>query len=143
MRMGVGVALAILFFGTVGGLLFLGFLAGTEQAQEGRAAEVHVLVLRRDGSERFNGTLLVRPATALEALEAAGRAGAFEVRVVAYPNGRYVASIGGEAAEGAAGWVYAVTREGATAEYPPLASDRAPLAEGDRVVWHWTDRPIT
>lgn len=140
-RMGLGLVLALLFFATIGALVFLQFLLAANAPDVG-AEEVTVTVLRRDGSQRFFGTLLVEPPTALGALQAAGKAAAFDVQVVAYPNGRYVSAIGDESAEGVGGWVYRVAQGNATATYPNAAADRVTLATGDRVTWHWTDEPV-
>lgn len=141
-KMGLGLLLALLFFGTIGALIFLQFmLAATPEA--GTAAELAVTVLKRAGDVRFSGVLLVDPPTPLAALEAAGKAGGFEVHVRAYPNGRYVDSIANETAEGVGGWVYRVATGNTTATYPNVASDRTMLSAGDRVTWHWTEEPVT
>lgn len=141
-KMGLGLVLAVLFFATIGALIFLQFLLAAAP-EAGSSAEVAVTVLKRDGALRYSGVLLVDPPTALAALEAAGKAASFEVEVVAYPNGRYVTAIGNESAEGVGGWVYRVASGNATAAYPNVASDRTVLATGDRVTWHWTDEPVT
>jgi hypothetical protein len=73
-----------------------------------------------------------RAATALEALEAASKAGEFYYHVEQTNFGPYVDQIGRYAAGGAGGWVFKVN--GAS---PPVGADKVELEDGDVVLWYW------
>lgn len=128
----MGAFLAILALAIVGGLFVLQFL--TISRNEG-VVEVTVVV-EKNATSMHNGTLRVRDATALSALEAAGAAAAFDVETQPYPGtGTYVVRIGTWRADGAEGWLYCVGRSPCV--HPPLAADRYALKEGDLLQWHW------
>jgi len=103
------------------------------------AASTHdVEVLGQGGRVVFRGP--VEAANALEALEAAARAGGFAVEKTSYPQGTYVVAVDGERAEGSRGWVYEI-RRGEALLFGDVAADSAALEAGDAVVWRWSDRP--
>ena len=107
---------------------------------ESGAAEVGVRVVGPDGGSLYDGTVNLENATAHSALVEAGERGGFEVRTKEYPFGLYVEAVAGVEAEGNAGWLYSVERDGARIEGDRPA-DRFPLEPGDRVTWRYGTVP--
>ena len=96
------------------------------------AARVHVRV---EGMTQtiFGATEPVVEATnALEALEAASRAGEFYYRVQTSAFGPYVDQIARYPAASTTGWVFKVNGVS-----PPVGADKVVLKDGDRVLWYW------
>ena len=73
-------------------------------------------------------------ATALDALEAASRAGEFYYHVTTASFGPYVDQIGRYPAAGSTGWVFKVDNAS-----PPVGADKVTLKDGDTVLWYWAD----
>jgi len=73
-------------------------------------------------------------ATALDALEAASRAGEFYYDVKSTSFGPYVDQIGRFPGAGSTGWVFKVN--GAS---PPVGADQVQLKDGDTVLWYYAD----
>lgn len=132
----MGVILAVFALATVGALVYLQAKLG--EIETASRAEVEVAVLPPGAEPLFNGTLVLENATAFSALARASEVGRFAVETEDYPNGLYVSSIGGIAAEGASGWVYVVERAG-TLVSGDRASDAFGLRDGERVEWRWSD----
>ncbi len=72
--------------------------------------------------------------TALDALEAAGRAGEFFYDVKTTSFGPYVDQIGRYPGSGAVGWVFKVNNVS-----PPVGADKVTLKPGDAVLWYYAD----
>ena len=96
------------------------------------AARVHVRVEGMTQTIFGPTEPVVEAANALEALEAASRAGEFYYRLQASSFGPYVDQIGRFPAGGTSGWVFKVN--GAS---PPVSADKVVLKDGDRVLWYW------
>lgn len=128
-------------------LLLVALLAGGAVAllwqpvATGDAVVAHVQVQGPDGT-LFEGE--VSAATALEALQEAGRRGGFEVVVETHGafgggcRGAYVVQVGDHRAGGGSGWVYDVQREDGWMRPVHSAACQA-LEEGQRVRWSWSD----
>ena len=71
---------------------------------------------------------------ALEALEAASRAGEFYYHVTQTSFGQYVDQIGRYPGAGSTGWVFKVNNVS-----PPVGADKVVLKDGDRVLWYYAD----
>lgn len=99
------------------------------------AARIHVRV---EGKTRTifgaNDPIASSPATPLEGLQLAARAGEFYVDVKLLSFGPYVDQIGYYPAAGSGGWVFKVN--GAS---PPVGADKLQLRDGDVVLWYWAD----
>jgi hypothetical protein len=97
------------------------------------AVRVHVRV---EGETRtiFGATspLVNVQANALDALEAASKAGEFYYHVRQTSFGPYVDQIARYAASGQAGWVFKVDGKS-----PPVGADAVTLKDGDTVLWYW------
>jgi hypothetical protein len=70
--------------------------------------------------------------TALDALEAAAKAGEFYYHVQQSSFGAYVDQIARYAAAGQAGWAFKVNGKS-----PPVGADSLSLKAGDTVLWYW------
>jgi hypothetical protein len=73
-------------------------------------------------------------ANALDALDAASRAGEIYYHVTTTSFGPYVDQIGRYAGAGSAGWVFKVNDIS-----PPVGADAVGLKRGDRVLWYYAD----
>jgi len=106
---------------------------------------VPVHVVGQGGREVFNGTVVTANATALSALQAAGRAGHFAVVLRDYAGygscGAYVASVAGQGEQGTGGWVYRVWSPAEGWSMPPRSAACTPLGQGERLEWAWSDAP--
>ena len=71
---------------------------------------------------------------ALDALEAASRAGEFYAHVTQASFGPYVDQVGRYPGAGAAGWVFKVNNAS-----PPVGADKVVLKDGDSVLWYYAD----
>lgn len=78
------------------------------------------------------GSVDLREATALGALETASLAGEFYYRLQAQSFGPYVSQIGRLPGEGASGWVYKVNGIS-----PPVGADAYVVKAGDEVLWYY------
>lgn len=87
----------------------------------------------------FRGVVQVENATALSALRVACEKAGLALEVESYPGmGEYVRAIGGHRASGASGWIYEVSRGGATVSGDRSAAAFA-LHKGDALQWRWVD----
>jgi hypothetical protein len=105
---------------------------------EAGAGAFAVEVVGPDGP-LFAGTVRVDEATALTLLEAAAHEAGLALELQEYPGmGTYVRAVGTYRADGAAGWVYEVQRDGRW-----MSGDRSaahyPLQEGQALRWKWVD----
>jgi hypothetical protein len=113
--------------------LVLAALAAVVAAPSALAVSVHVRV---EGKTQtiFGPTepsLSVR-ANALDALDAASRAGEFYYHVTQFSFGPLVDQIGRYPSAGSSGWVFKVNGVS-----PQVGADKADLKAGDRVLWYW------
>ena len=95
-------------------------------------ARVHVRVEGMTQTIFGPTELVVEAANALEALEAASRAGEFYYRVQTSSFGPYVDQIARYPAASATGWVFKVNGIS-----PPVGADQHRLRDGDVVLWYW------
>lgn len=105
---------------------------------DGATGGFRVLVEGPDGLA-VDQVVRVEDATALSVLEAAAAETGLALEIERYPGmGAYVRAIGPWRAEGAAGWIYEVGRDGAWTAGSQSAAYTA-LQAGDEVRWRWTD----
>lgn len=131
-----GVALGATAAVVVAGLFALsGWMV---DAPEG-AVEAQVRVVDVHGNPLHDGAVRGVNLTVLDLLDEASTRGGFPYHADTYPGmGSYVTSINGTEADGSSGWVFRVLRDGSWC-WGDRAPDRAPVQDGDRVVWEWTE----
>lgn len=132
-RLLLSAALLALLLGGAGALAWWG------QGAAGASDEYAVEVVGPEG-DLLSARVRVENATALLALQAAAREAGVAVETQEYPGmGTYVVAIGGHRAEGGAGWVYEVRRDGEW-RFGDRSAARFPLEPGDQVRWRWSER---
>lgn len=133
-RLLVAAALLALTVGAAGALAY--WSATREPAASGAFA---VTIVGPGNATLWSGRVDVENATALSALQAAGKVASLEVKTRDYPGlGTYVWSIGGHEARRADGWIYEVDRgQGWVAG--DRSADQVALRAGDALRWRWTD----
>jgi hypothetical protein len=120
-------------------LLAAGAWAWSMLPDEGGARSAEVAVRGPDGLPFWSGRVeLPEGATVLDGIEAAGRAGGFEVVVERHPLGAYVRAIGPYAETATGGWNYCID-SGEGYRWVGVAADVRGLAPGERVLWLWVE----
>ncbi len=117
----------------------------------GDTADYGILIVGPDGQTMFDQMVFVENATALSALQAAGKEAGLAIKVDVFASmgecGEYVSAIGPYEATDSGGWTYEIWQPDETTEDPddgewtwgPVGAGCYAMTEGEKVRWIWSN----